>query len=326
MSGRWARHRIGGGVWAEMGESVCLFLRHFATFWDMLNKYVNPVRRCGCRGDSASKWAHTLRFLYGPFRGGGIGTGRRAEDGERRTEGGGGADAIPRTRWSGGRSSKRSTWAVEEMITMANHGSSENAWMRAPRAIFTNMMSVYETPLSSALCYLTLNQAEFSRNQPARRAPCRSSQVAWHGPEFLRQAPHLAHGGAHFAGKTQRRPEDRYAARKDSRMQEIHLDDRRYWHNCRASPAVGLGQPDGVHKGFWQSVWRVRRRFRWSLRAGNGRHLIGPRTRPFTFDLDTRADRGYRPGHTSQDLHFRFVSVCSRVPPALAGWMGRRAE
>ena len=45
---------------------------------------------------------------------------------------------------------------------MANHGKSENARMRALRAIFTNMMSVYETPLSSALCYLTLNQAQNS--------------------------------------------------------------------------------------------------------------------------------------------------------------------
>ena len=140
-----------------MGQSVCLFLRHFATFATMPKKYVNPVRRCGYRGDSASKWARTNNISLQAVP-------RGSQEGNR-TEGGGGGRRRSRC--------NSENLMVRRPVEQAQHlgggGDDHDGQLRqvrerpvdgAPGDLHEHD-AVCETPLCSALCYLTLNQAQF---------------------------------------------------------------------------------------------------------------------------------------------------------------------
>jgi hypothetical protein len=116
-----------------IGKMKCLFLRHPAPSCATAEKYVNPIRRCCYRGVRASKWACANNIsLQTLERGSKDPAGNRAE-------GGGGGNAISRTRRFVGGLSESSTWVVEALIKIARGGKSEDARLRA-------MMMCFETP------------------------------------------------------------------------------------------------------------------------------------------------------------------------------------
>ena len=125
---------------------------------------------------------------------------------------------------------------------MANDGRSENARLMALQAIFTNIMPFCETPLCSALCYQTLNQAN-----------------SWRAIQTRLQE---RTGGVCLAVQARRRRETcdedcgrvesmrlRYSDKRHGRMKQLreYLDLVKFSHTLFALPFALLGAVLAAH-------------------------------------------------------------------------------